>query len=61
MVADHAMGEGGEDRREGDRACPLHRHPDGRSGSAARSVPRPAGTNRPPPATASLAVLTATG
>ena len=58
LVIDHHPGEVGEDRRQGRRARPLCRLPDGRSGGARRPVrawPRP---DRQPPAARTSAMLT---
>src|SRR5262245_25334846 len=61
VVSEHAAREGGEDRREGDRARPLPRLPDGGSRRAARAVRPPPRPNRQAAAPRRGAMLTRPG
>src|SRR5262249_54327639 len=61
VVADKLAGEGGEDRREGDRPWPLRNLPDGRGRRAARAVQPPPRTDREAAAARPSPMLTLEG
>src|SRR5947199_3207805 len=60
LVPDHAAGEGGQDRREGDRPRPLRDLPDGGGGGAAGAVRSPPGADRKAASTCHGATLSRT-